>query len=117
VSEAGPGYIHLDATTDEVAVEQITSETMVYRMVQGRKVRMWKPRASGARNEQLDTFVYAYAAMVGRGGAAIVDRRESFQVEQPLLEVPEPKIEPIVQQLHARRAPPRRQSWATGWKR
>jgi phage terminase large subunit GpA-like protein len=117
VSESGPGYVHLDATTDEIAVEQITSETMVYRMIQGRKVRMWKPRSSGIRNEQLDCFVYAYAAMIGRGGAAVVDKREAFHVEQPTIEAPTVVVEPIVKQLQARRMPPRRQSWTTGWRR
>jgi phage terminase large subunit GpA-like protein len=114
VTEPGPGYIHFDATTDEVAVEQITSETMVYRLIQGRKVRMWKPRSASARNEQLDTLVYAYAAMVGRGGAAVVDRRETFHVEQPVVDVPPPQPE----QFRRRPVPPpqRRGSWVTGWK-
>jgi phage terminase large subunit GpA-like protein len=115
VTQPGPGYIHLDATTDEQAVEQITSETMVYRIVQGRRVRMWKPRSSTVRNEQLDTLVYAYAAMVGRGGSAVVDRRETFHVEQPVVDVP--PLTPS-EQFRRRPAPPpqRRGSWATGWK-
>ena len=117
VTAPGPGYIHLDATADEACAEQITSETMVYRVVQGRRVRMWRPRNSGIRNEQLDTLIYAYAAMIGRGGAAVVDRRQSNPVEQPVVDVPPPPVEPIVQQIQARRAPIRRTNWVTGWKR
>jgi phage terminase large subunit GpA-like protein len=111
VTEPGPGYVHLDATADETAAQQITSETMVYRVVQGRRVRMWKPKTIGSRNEQLDTFVYAYAAMIGRGGSAVVDRRQSFHVEQPVVETPEPQAEPVKP-----RRPVRRPSWVTGWK-
>jgi phage terminase large subunit GpA-like protein len=115
VAQPGPGYIHFDATSDEATAEQITSETMVYRYVQGRRVRMWKPRSTSARNEQLDTFVYAYAAMIGRGGPSVVDRRETFHVEQPVVDVP-----PLTQSEQFRRGPVRqpmrRTSWATGWK-
>lgn len=115
VHEPGPGYVHLDASADEVTAEQITSETMVYKVIQGRKVRMWKPRAAGARNEQLDTFVYAYAAMIGRGGAQILERRQGFHVE-PMPEVP---AEPTPQEQFRRRPPPppvRRGSWVNRWK-
>lgn len=114
VTQPGAGYIHFDATLDEDAVNQITSETMVYRVIQGRRVRMWKPRTSQVRNEQLDCLIYAYAAMVGRGGSQVVDRRETFHVEQPVVEAP---VEPITKQFQARRPTPRRTSWATGWKR
>lgn len=120
VTEPGPGYIHLDASADDTTVAQITSETLVHKIVQGRRVRMWKPKAVGARNEQLDTLVYAYAAMVGRGGAAVIDRRQSFHVEhEPLPAAPEPPkpVEPVVRQIQARRHVPRRTSWVTGWKR
>jgi phage terminase large subunit GpA-like protein len=115
VLEPGPGYIHFDATADEATAAQIASETIVSKLVLGRKVRMFKPRSSGARNEQLDTFVYAYAAMIGRGGSAVVDRRERFHVEQPVVDVP-----PLPQSEQFKRGPVRqpmrRSSWATGWK-
>lgn len=69
VSEPGPGYIHFDADVDSEWVEQFTSETVVYRITQGRRVRVWRPRSTGIRQEALDCAVYAYAAMIGRGGA------------------------------------------------
>ena len=73
----GFGYLHFDADTDEAWAEQLTSETVVYRQVLGRRVRMWKPKRTGTRQEALDCTVYAYAAMVGRGGAELLDRRAS----------------------------------------
>jgi len=118
ITQSGPGYVHLDATADDATANQITSETVVHRIVQGRRVRMWKPKVVGARNEQLDTFVYAYAAMIGRGGGAVLERRESFHVE-PLPAVAAPEPSPT----ETFRRPPRQPtfkrpgSWATGWRR
>jgi phage terminase large subunit GpA-like protein len=122
----GPGYVHFDETLDEAGAEQLTSETMVYRVSQGRRVRVWKPRSSGIRNEQLDCWVYAYAAMVGRGGAQVVDRRQAQPVTAttaPMIEA-EPQVQPQPQpikpppQLQRRPAQARRPgSWVSGWKR
>ena len=75
VPKPGPGYIHFDNTTDEVWFEQLTSETVVYRVSQGRKVRLWRPRQTGIRQEGLDCTVYAYAAMIGRGGVKLLNAR------------------------------------------
>jgi phage terminase large subunit GpA-like protein len=77
VEKPGPGYVHLDATTDEVAAEQLAAEVQAFATVRGRKVRIWKLRRSGIRNEQLDCLVYAYAAYIARGGQQLVDRRTS----------------------------------------
>ncbi len=71
VTEPGPGYVHFDADIDEHWLEQLTSETVVYRIVQGRRVRLWRPRSTGIRQEALDCTVYAYAAMIGRGGLPV----------------------------------------------
>lgn len=63
-----PGYIHFplaSAEDDSFGPEyfaQLTSEQMVTRYVRGRAVRGWEPIREGARNEALDTFVYALAA-------------------------------------------------------
>ncbi len=77
ITEPGPGYQHFDASTDATWLEQLTSETLVYRMVLGRRVRQWKPRTSGIRQEALDCTVYAYAAMYGRGGAELIKARSA----------------------------------------
>jgi phage terminase large subunit GpA-like protein len=118
----------LDATADEGAVDQLTAETIVHKFVHGRRERRFKLRSAGARNEQLDTFVYAYAAMIGRGGAALLARRQTFHVEQkPTLErapepepmtEPEPELPPAEAFRRPRsQAPARRQSnWVMRWR-
>lgn len=120
VTAEGPGFIHFDATTDEIAVAQITSETQVYRNVQGRRLRMWKPKSAGARNEQLDCLIYAYAALCGRGGRAVVDKRQTFHVEQPVAPVmaPEPLPDSVQQRIQQARMPPPRRanSWVHRWR-
>jgi len=118
VNEPGPGYVHLDATADDATADQIASETMVYRVVQGRRVRAWKPRSSGIRNEQLDTFIYAYAAMIGRGGAAVVDRRQTIPVEDALPEVPEvPLLGSVAERIRKPFPSPVRRGWVGSWKK
>lgn len=75
VKEPGPGYMHFDADTSQEWLDQLTSETVTHKLVAGRKVRQFKPKASGSKQEGLDTTVYAYAAMIGRGGAALLAAR------------------------------------------
>ena len=88
ISEPGPGYVHFDASTDEAWIDQLTSETLIYRTVMGRRVRQWKPKSSGVRQEALDCTVYAYAAMYGRGGAELLRGRTARA--QPLVAVEAP---------------------------
>jgi phage terminase large subunit GpA-like protein len=116
VTVAGPGYIHFDAAVDEEWLEQLTSETMVYRIVQGRRIRSWKPRNSGVRQEALDCTVYAWCALQGRGGAELLRRRVTAPEPQPVVESPPESPQPEA----FRRAPPRpapmRQSWVNRWR-
>lgn len=110
ITEPGPGYVHFDADTDEGYLEQLTNEVVVSRMHMGRRVRFWKPRAAGARVEALDCFVYAYAALQGRGGSQLLARRQHGAVVQPAT-VPtqdEPPAQPKPQQQSQR---PPHQSW------
>lgn len=118
VREPGPGYVHLDATADETTAQQITSETMVHKVVQGRRVRMWKPRAMGARNEQLDTLIYAYAAMIGRGGSAVIDRRAARPAEDQAPPEPMPEPDPVrdFRKPNHSRPAPRRGGWVNSWR-
>lgn len=61
-TEPGPGYMHFHTTLDPEYFKQLTVEKQVIRYVKGHAFREWvKP--SGARNEALDTAVYAYAAL------------------------------------------------------
>lgn len=121
ILEPGPGYIHLDASTEEEWLEQLTSETVVYRQVQGRRVRMWRPRQSGIRQEALDCTVYAWCALQGRGGAELLRRRETRQA--PVGPVPEPEPESHVEQpapvlpRRPRPAPRRGGGWVNNWRR
>jgi hypothetical protein len=48
------------------------SETAVYKVIQGRRVKYFKPKSQGTRQEALDMTVYAYAALVGAGGERLL---------------------------------------------
>jgi phage terminase large subunit GpA-like protein len=43
----------------------LTAERAVTRFEKGRPIRSWQPKRDGERNEALDTFVYAHAALHG----------------------------------------------------
>lgn len=47
------------------APSMMTAERVVTRFEKGRPIRSWQPKRDGARNEALDTFVYAQAALHG----------------------------------------------------
>ena len=97
VAEPGPGYIHFDRETDSDYLEQLTAETVVYKVSQGRRVRSWQPRRTGLRCEALDCTVYAYAAFVGRGGSDLAEKRSTaaagtLPAEPPPPPAPEPPV-------------------------
>jgi phage terminase large subunit GpA-like protein len=115
VTEPGPGYVHLDATTDSAWLEQLTSETVVHRITQGRRVRVWRPRQTGIRQEALDCTVYAYCALQGRGGAKLLQTRTGRatarqvpRIEQPTDQAPEVKAQ---QPKPQQRPAPIQQGW------
>lgn len=61
---AQPGVVHLpanDDVCDEVEAKQLTAEQKVTKLIEGRWVHRWDAR--GARNEALDCFVGALAAL------------------------------------------------------
>lgn len=61
ISEHGPGYIHFPATLSEEYFQQLTAEKAVTKFSKGFGKREWiKTRP---RNEALDMFVYAIAAL------------------------------------------------------
>ena len=108
VTQPGPGYLHFPVSVDEVYFDQLTSETLIYKMVQGRRVRSYKPRSSGVRTEALDCMVYAYAAFIGRNGPMILPHR---QPDEPKVEA-----EPETTQPRLKRPVVRRQSWVQSWR-
>ena len=61
-NEPGPGYVHFHAELAAEFFEQLTAEKQITKYVKGFPVREWVKK-SGARNEALDTAVYAYAAL------------------------------------------------------
>lgn len=118
ISEPGPGYFHFDANADDEFFEQLTSETVVMRVSMGRHVRVWKPKKAGIRQEGLDGTVYAYAAMLGRGGAELLNARVNAQPEaQAETQVPTP-VAPSerAESVNRRRPMPARSRWSNRWR-
>lgn len=64
IVKPGPGYVHFPAggAFDETYFKQLTAESVVTRYREGRPFRIWV-LPKGARNEALDTFVLALAAV------------------------------------------------------
>ena len=118
VTDPGPGFIHFDADTEQEWFDQLTSETLVYRVTQGRRVRIWRPRSTGVRQEALDCMVYAYAAMIGRGGGAVLGPRPAAAVA-PAANDGEPDPDPPKPPARApvRKAPTYRPNWVNRWRR
>ncbi|TCM75680.1 phage terminase large subunit GpA [Rhodovulum steppense] len=65
LTEPGPGAIHFPRRLDADYFRQLTAERVVTRFERGRPIRSWQPKRDGERNEGLDTFVYAHAALHG----------------------------------------------------
>jgi len=65
LTEPGPGAIHFPRRLDAEYFRQLTAERVVTRFDRGRPIRSWQPKRDGERNEALDTFIYANAALQG----------------------------------------------------
>jgi len=65
LTEPGPGFVHFPRSLDADYFRQLTAERIVTRFEKGRPIRSWQPKRDGERNEALDTFVYAQAALHG----------------------------------------------------
>jgi len=65
LTEPGPGAIHFPPRLDVDYFRQLTAERDVTRFEKGRSIHSWQPKRDGERNEALDTFVYAHAALHG----------------------------------------------------
>jgi len=61
IDEPGPGYIHFPDSLDDEYFRQMTAEKIVTRFTRGYKKRVFKKIRD--RNEALDCFVYAMAAL------------------------------------------------------
>lgn len=65
VNEPGAGYCWFPADRDDQYFRQLTSEEVVTKMLSGFPRRQWQLKPGNKRNEALDCFVYAYAALHG----------------------------------------------------
>ena len=64
VAEKGEGYVHFRAGYhEEEYFIQLTNEELRGKIVNGRQELRWMPKQENARNEALDCFVYALAAL------------------------------------------------------
>ena len=126
VTEPGPGYIHLPASADDGFCAQLTSEKAVTKYMRGRPTVIWEPRAKGIPQEAQDCWVYGYAAMLGRGGPAVLSsaakyaERQRDRVQKPTIEherQPEPSEaeQPVEKPKQPRIAMTRRKGWARNW--
>jgi phage terminase large subunit GpA-like protein len=66
LARPGPGYMHFPLGLPDDYYKQLTAERHVKRWVRGYERMVWEKDA-GARNEALDTEVYAYAAAMRAG--------------------------------------------------
>lgn len=93
LDQPGPGFIHFPESCDKGFFDQLTSEVEMVKVLQGRRVRFWKPRSSGIRQEALDGTVYAYAALIGRG-VDVLSRRAQAPTSVPQESTPPEQTDP-----------------------
>ena len=115
IAEPGPGFVHFPTTLGQEFFTGLTAEKVETRTDRkGYRVRTWKLKYSGARNEPLDCAVYAYAALCGL-------RANGFDLEREVLALPvRPTFTPsqvpasvavAQQQVAASQSDVRRTSW------
>ena len=109
IRDEGAGYIHFPDTLDEEYFLQLTAEKVVKKYHKGFYKREWVKTRK--RNEALDTFVYAYAALncLGVSVNLIAQRSERRAQKSSDSERPEPK---------RRRVAPQRRGggFVNGWR-
>lgn len=119
VLEPGPGYIHLPHDVDAEFCKQLTSEKAITKYVRGRASIVWEPREKGIRQEAQDCWVYAYAAMLGRGGprilpaAAKVKQRAIERQQEPAKTEPVKVDKPVEK---PKQNPFAGRGWVKGWR-
>ncbi len=91
VATPGPGFIHFPMAADRIWFEQILAERPVVRRQFGLDRRVYEKVAPGARNEALDLFVYATAAI------ELLDPRDMGQRLERLQPLPAQPVEPVEQ--------------------
>jgi phage terminase large subunit GpA-like protein len=123
ITEPGPGYIHLPASADEDFCSQLTSERAITKYVRGRPTTVYEVRAKNIAQEVQDCWIYGYAAMLGRGGQAVLQvmarrtraKARKAEVAEPVEEMTPPPVErPVANPVRAFNR--NRGSWVKGWR-
>ncbi|OQA32898.1 MAG: Phage terminase large subunit (GpA) [Betaproteobacteria bacterium ADurb.Bin341] len=108
----GKNYIHFGQWLADDYFNQLTSEKLVTKYLNGRSYKRWK-KPPGARNEAWDTLVYAYAAAVRLGVNRWAEKKWEELEKRLLQPVPEPKTKAGEQKSEVQKqsvAPARRSS-------
>ncbi len=85
LTEPGPGMIHFPRQLDAEYFRQLTAERVITRFDRGRPIRSWQPKRDGERNEALDTFVYAQAALHGLISMGLRLNEEVERLAEPVI--------------------------------
>jgi phage terminase large subunit GpA-like protein len=110
MKQPGPGFIHYPIGCDKAFFEQLTSETEQVKVVQGRRVRFWKPKVKESRQEALDGTVYAYAALLGRGVEVLGQRSRMPRQAIPKAPDADTPIETVIEPVQPPGPVPARQA-------
>lgn len=90
ITEPGKfGYVHFSTGCTDEYFRQLTSEVVVTKYIQSRKIRYWVPKNSKVRQEALDCWVYSYAAKEARAAdlthrAQLLEEQRSIPQQQML---------------------------------
>lgn len=104
--EPGEGFVHFYPTVSDEYLQELTAEKQILRYKHGYPERVWVKKSS-MRNEALDEFVYAYAAL---------SRLYQLYDKRTIWDQMERKIEPAKpERPAAKSAQPKRRNFATSW--
>jgi phage terminase large subunit GpA-like protein len=113
IETPGPGYVHFSLNSPESYFQQLCSERKVTEWFKGKRRQVWK-NTSRARNEALDTFVYAIVALnilqywlypnaTVTQMVEEISRKENITLQVPLDNVKQDKNQQQPQQAQRRR--------------
>ena len=87
----GPGFFHFPIDRDAEYFRQLCSEYVVTRYHKGRPIREWRKQPS-ARNEALDTRVYAMAALQGLISMGLMLNRDAAKMAESPMKTGAPDV-------------------------
>jgi phage terminase large subunit GpA-like protein len=130
IEEEGPGYVSFPLNTEMNMRDifyQLTSERAVVKYSKGKRIYVFEKKTASSRNEALDCFVYALAALYLIGDR-VLDKMESYvqqmtdkeidkkkeKKEKKKKEKPYDLTDELVKS-RMQRFKPRRGTWQRGW--